>query len=87
MIISAKLCFNSTRNYRCCKCDEVIRIPYLRLYGNADGGRRERKWVVQKCIDCVCKSEYSGDETKLTTWEKDTIQMWADEHCYRLGIV
>jgi hypothetical protein len=56
-------------------------------YGSAHDGRREQKSVLFKCIDCECKSEFSGDTLKLTKWEFDTIQMWADEHCYRLGIV
>jgi hypothetical protein len=85
MIISAKLHFNSKAERICCSCNQIIRIPYLRLYGCAKTG--DPKYSLFKCIKCEIVNEVYGELLKLSREDQATIQMYADQHCYELGIV
>jgi hypothetical protein len=85
MIISAKLCFNSKTERICCSCNQIIKIPYLRLYGSAERG--DPKYCLYKCIKCEIVNEVYGETLKLSKWENEVISMYADDHCYELGIV
>ncbi len=87
MIISATLHYNSKSDKFCCSCDSLIRVPYLRLYGSAHGGRKEHKSVLYKCIKCELKNDISGDFIRLSKRDKEIVQLYADDHCYELGIV